>query len=28
MAKAVLIATGQPQKKLRIENLEAFEGRG
>ncbi|HOM02833.1 MAG TPA: NAD(P)/FAD-dependent oxidoreductase [Acetivibrio sp.] len=28
MAKAVLIATGQPQKKLRIENLEAFEGKG
>jgi len=28
MAKAVLIATGQPQKKLRIENLEAFEEEG
>ena len=26
--KAVLIATGQPQKKVRIENLENFEGRG
>ncbi|MCX8129050.1 MAG: NAD(P)/FAD-dependent oxidoreductase [Clostridia bacterium] len=26
--KAVLIATGQPQKKIRIENLEKFEGKG
>lgn len=26
--KAVLIATGQPQKKVRIDNLENFEGRG
>lgn len=27
-AKAVLISTGQPQKKVRIENLERFEGNG
>lgn len=27
-AKAVLIATGQPQKKVKIENLDAFEGKG
>lgn len=27
-AKATLIATGQPLKKVRIDNLEAFEGRG
>lgn len=27
-AKAVLIATGQPQKKIKIENLDSFEGRG
>lgn len=27
-AKAMLIATGQPLKKVRIDNLEAFEGRG
>jgi thioredoxin reductase (NADPH) len=26
--KALLLATGQPQKKLRIENLESFEGKG
>ena len=26
--KAVLLATGQPQKKLKIEDVEAFEGRG
>ncbi len=26
--KSVLIATGQPQKKLKIQNLENFEGRG
>jgi len=28
MAKAVLIATGQPQKKLRIENLELLREEG
>ncbi|MCX7921142.1 MAG: NAD(P)/FAD-dependent oxidoreductase [Clostridia bacterium] len=28
IAKAVLVATGQPQKKVRVENLESFEGRG
>lgn len=27
-SKAVLLATGQPLKKVRIENLESFEGRG
>lgn len=27
-AKAVLLATGQPQKKIGIENLEKFEGKG
>ena len=27
-AKAVLIATGQPQKKVRIENLDDYEGKG
>ncbi|MCX7842526.1 MAG: NAD(P)/FAD-dependent oxidoreductase [Clostridia bacterium] len=27
-SKALLIATGQPQKKARIENLDAFEGKG
>lgn len=27
-AKSVLLATGQPQKKVRIQNLESFEGRG
>lgn len=27
-AKTVLLATGQPQKKIRIENLERFEGNG
>lgn len=27
-AKAVLLATGQPQKKIHIENLDSFEGRG
>ncbi|TYQ15289.1 UNVERIFIED_CONTAM: thioredoxin reductase (NADPH) [Acetivibrio alkalicellulosi] len=27
-AKAVLIATGQPLKKVRVENLELFEGKG
>lgn len=26
--KALLLSTGQPQKKIKIENLEAFEGRG
>jgi len=28
ISKAVLLATGQPQKKIEIENLEAFEGKG
>lgn len=27
-SKAVLLATGQPQKKVRIQNLESFEGKG
>lgn len=27
-AKAVLIATGQPQKKIKIKNLDSFEGKG
>jgi thioredoxin reductase (NADPH) len=27
-SKAVLLASGQPQKKVKIENLESFEGRG
>ena len=28
MAKALLLATGQPQKKVKIENLSEFEGKG